>query len=902
MLLLHAHSDAGGNLFLGAEKRSVEDGVGVPLEGDDLLAAVQDVVWYSEGFLPIDAARPSWICPTWPNLLMFLSDVRGRRFKRGIFLADDLLAAAEDFRRAARAIASGHGLPTLEERTDGFVAVWKPLDDGSPFFARCVDELARRAGRTLLETGGRYETAEDAWLAALRTDDPHVAFDSIEDLRDLADRLDVWRAPLAVSAADRAALRFVLVPPRTAHGQWRLDYACPASRMGLVALGQAVRLFPPIGAEEFRPEDAEAFLRTGAAMLAAAGFAVEIPDGILGEHVVAEADLVPIDSPNGLDQQPTTNHQPSTTNYQLTGKAVTAKLTIRVDGEIVDETEIEFLLAQNSPFVFFRNRWIEVDRNVLKEALRALRDVRGRRLTVRESFSFLFGTHRLHALKIAQSRAHGWLRGLINELKGGEGFQVLPPPEDLKGELRDYQLRGYSWLDFLCRLGFGPCLADDMGLGKTVQTIAWLLRLAERRRQRKATDRALSGPTLIVAPVSVTTNWTRELARFAPGLRVLLHQGEGRAHGGLLAADCRRADVVVTGYSLLVKDFRDLRSIAFSALVLDEAQTIKNPDTRVAKAVCALDVPMRVALTGTPLENSARDLWSLEEFLNPGLLGERRDFMDTYGRDLAVDTPASLSAAAAGKLRHLLAPFMLRRLKSDPGIAAELGEKREIREYCALSADQRRDYEDALRRFRDDAAADAGAHLRRGRALALLTELKQICDGDGKLERLDELLENIFAAGESALIFTQYVRVARRIREHLADTFGNRFPFLHGGLTPSAREAEIAAFNADPEPNVLLVSLRAGGFGLNLTRATHVIHFDRWWNPAVENQATDRAHRIGQTRTVMVHLLICAGTLEDRIDTLLEEKRRLAGDVVVSGESFLAQMSAREFERTVALS
>ena len=896
MLLLHAEIDEGGNLFLGAEKRSVEEEGGVPLEGDDLLAAVQDVVWYADGFLPFDAARPSWIRPTWPNLLMFLSDVRGRRFKRGIFLADDLLAAVEEFRRAAHAIASGHCLPTLVKQKDGFVAAWKPLEDGSSFFVRCVDELARRAGRTLLETGGRSETAEDAWLAALRADDPHVIFDSVEDLRDLATRLDVWRAPLAVSAADRAALRFVLVPPRTAAGQWRLDYAPPVSRMGLVALGQAVRLFPPIGAEEFRPEDAEAFLRTGAAMLAAAGFAVEIPDGILGEHVVAEADLLPIETPDGRKGLNGSEGVPKANE-----KTIAAQLTIRVDGEIVDEAEIEFLLAQNSPFVFFRNRWIEVDRTVLKEALRALRDTRGRRLSMRESLSFLFGTRRLHALKIATARAHGWLRGLINELKGGEGFQVLPPPEGLKGELRDYQLRGYSWLDFLCRLGFGPCLADDMGLGKTVQTIAWLLRLAQRRRQRKATDRAPSGPALIVAPVSVTTNWTRELSRFAPELRVLLHQGEGRAHGGLLAADCRRADVVVTGYSLLVKDFRDLRSIAFSALVLDEAQTIKNPDTRVAKAVCALDVPMRVALTGTPLENSARDLWSLEEFLNPGLLGERRDFMDTYGRDLAVDTPASLSAAAAGKLRHLLAPFMLRRLKSDPGIAAELGEKREMREYCALSADQRRDYEDALRRFRDDAAADSGANLRRGRALALLTELKQICDGDGKLERLDELLEDIFATGESALIFTQYVRVARRIREHLADTFGTRFPFLHGGLTPSAREAEIAAFNADPQPNVLLVSLRAGGFGLNLTRATHVIHFDRWWNPAVENQATDRAHRIGQTRTVMVHLLICAGTLEDRIDTLLEEKRRLAGDVVVSGESFLAQMSAREFERTVAL-
>ena len=322
----------------------------------------------------------------------------------------------------------------------------------------------------------------------------------------------------------------------------------------------------------------------------------------------------------------------------------------------------------------------------------------------------------------------------------------------------------------------------------------------------------------------------------------------------------------------------------------------------MSRAARSLDVPLRIALTGTPLENSARDLWSLEDFLNPGLLGERRDFMETYGRDLATGSPAPVAAAAAAKLRHALEPFMLRRLKGDPGIAAELGDKREVREYCALSPDQRRDYEDALRRFQEDSSSIDSEGRRRGRMLALITELKQICDGDGKMERLDGLLEDIFAAGESALIFTQYVRVARYIREHLAETFGRRYPFLHGGLSPAERDAEIADFNSDAEPSAFLVSLRAGGFGLNLTRATHVIHFDRWWNPAVENQATDRAHRIGQTRTVFVHLFICAGTLEDRIDALLEEKRRLAGDVVASGESFLARLSEREFERMVALS
>ena len=886
MLLLHTDIDGEGNPSLRAETRSVEEDVGTPLAGDDLRDAVAELFCQDDGFLPPDAAHPDRIRPTWTNLLMFLSDVRGRRFRRGVFLADSVLACVEEFRAAARLVAAGRCLPDIEGGDGAFRAVWRPLEKGSPFFARCVDALARSAGRTVLETGGRHETADDAWLAALRSDDPRIDYPKTAEVRDLAVRLAEWRAALALSPEERAALRFTLVPPTSAEGDWRLDFVTPTTRSGLVSLGQAIRLFPPIGADVFRREDAEAFLRTGAAALTAAGFAVDVPAGMMGEHVTAEADLVPQSA------------APKKGSAGLDSRSVAAKLTVRVDGEKVDEAEIAFLLEQGSTMVFFRNRWIEVDRAVLKEALRALRDAKGRRLTAREALSCMFGTRRLHSLKIAEARAHGWLRGIINELKGGEGFRILPPPKGLKGELRDYQQRGYSWLDFVCRLGFGPCLADDMGLGKTVQTIAWAL--GRRERAGKALP-----PVLVVAPVSVTMNWVREFARFAPGLRVLLHQGESRARGGFLGACCRRADVVVTGYSLLVRDFRDLQAATFSALVLDEAQTVKNPETRVARAARALDVPVRIALTGTPLENSVRDLWSLEDFLNPGLLGERRDFLDTYGRDLSVGAAAATAVTAAARLRHTLAPFMLRRLKSDPGIAAELGEKHEVREYCTLSATQRSRYEDALRRYRNDATADsarASDFARRGRVLALLTELKQICDGAGKRARLDELLEEIFAAGESALLFTQYVRVARNMREHLADTFGRRFPFLHGGLSPAAREAEIAAFNADTEPNVFIVSLRAGGFGLNLTRATHVIHFDRWWNPAVEAQATDRAHRIGQTKTVFVHLFICAGTLEDRIDRLLEEKRRLSGDIVVSGEDFLATMSAAELERTVALS
>jgi SNF2 family DNA or RNA helicase len=309
-----------------------------------------------------------------------------------------------------------------------------------------------------------------------------------------------------------------------------------------------------------------------------------------------------------------------------------------------------------------------------------------------------------------------------------------------------------------------------------------------------------------------------------------------------------------------------------------------------------------VALTGTPFENRVTDIWSIEEFLNAGLLGPRSEFVEDFERPIREGG----SAPAMAELKKALAPFLLRRLKNDPEIAAELGAKREIREYCVLSARQRAAYEVALARYANAPREERGG---KGHALALLTELKLVCDGlggdgeiyGGKVERLVELLESIFDAGESVLVFTQYVKVGERIKALIEKKFARKVPFLHGGLTPSARDSQIAAFNSSEQPTAFVLSLKAGGFGLNLTKATHVIHYDRWWNPAVENQATDRAHRIGQSRTVFVHLFISHGTLEDRIDRILEEKRTIAGELVVSGESFLLKMSDKEFARTVAL-
>jgi len=836
-------------------------------------------LWYPDEVRTV----PGGCVPSDANLLMFLSDVRGRRFKAGVFLGEDVLAAVETFRAAARAVADGHILPDLDTGAPPPRAFWRALDPGDAFFAWCVDRLARRAGRGALETGGRCDTVHDAWLAALRSDDGLLCWPEAAEVALFARDLAAWRAPLACSAAERAALRFTLVPPAEEDGDWRIACPAPATRLGFVSLGQAARVFPPLRHPRITRADAEAFLRAGAADLLAAGFAVELPPGLSGERLSAVADLTPLDEAAPADA--------------ATRPVATARLSIRVDGETVSASEIRFLLDQGSSLVFFRNRWIEVDRFVLKEALRALEATKGHRLDLRAAAGFLLGTRRAGRLRIEQVRAHGWLRGLLNELRGDARFAELPPPAGLKAELRDYQVRGFSWLAFLTRWGFGPCLADDMGLGKTVQTLAWILsRPPDARR------------TLVVAPVSVTANWMRECARFAPDLKVVLHQGPDRPHGAAFLRAVRAADVVVTGYPLVVKDFRDFADAGFAALVLDEAQTVKNPDTHAARAVRALGIPTRVALTGTPLENSAADLWSLEEFLNPGLLGERAAFADEYARPIREDA----HSPAAAKLKRTLEPFLLRRLKTMPGIAAELGEKREIREYCPLAPRQRRRYEDALEAYRTDCAAAPQGAGRTGRMLALITELKLVCDGvdapeadlaaaSGKVARLDDLLSTIFANGESALVFTQYAKVGAVLQRHLAETFGRRIPFLHGALSPERREAEIAAFEAAPAPCAFVLSLKAGGFGLNLVKATHVIHFDRWWNPAVEAQATDRAHRIGQTRTVFVHAFVCPGTLEERIDNLLESKRALAGELVGSGEGFLLKMGDAEFARMMEL-
>lgn len=761
-------------------------------------------------------------------------------------------------REALKIVAEGRFYPVLTREEDGWYARWRAVGaPGGESLDGWVDTYVREAVVTRLTEDAeeqKHETIHDAWMMALKSRTGLVVWDEPECAA-FAAELAEWSGSAESDIAARKSLVFRF---SAEEGKFFVFCRVPKGRRALRALGQAAYVWGVLRDLRATPTnelrvtllrgEAEDFLHSGAAALVEAGYAIEnLPETA---RVTASAELI-----DEEDVAKSHDH--------------TVKLTVRVAGEVVSAEEIRFLLDQGSTLVYFRDRWIEVDRSILKEALRALEKGVGKKPNL---IAFAMGIGRVGQLEIDELKSHGWLRGLVHQLCE-KGYEKPSIASTCRAILRPYQVRGVAWMRFLTDHGFGALLADDMGLGKTVQTIAWLCSF---RR---------SSPVLIVAPLTLLANWRREFEAFAPDLSVYVHQGERRHLAYGFKRMAAETDVVLTSYNLLVKDYSLFSSVIWEAIVLDEAQAIKNPDTQIARAVKSLLPAKRVALTGTPVENSVRDVWALEDFLNPGFLGDRKSFQERFVKPLAYD----LHAAAGKRLSHALEPFLLRRLKTDPEIAAEIGEKREVREYCQLGSEERRAYEAALSAFRTTEHTP-------GDAFALLTELKQICDGrlpeattlvesdSGKLRHLMDLLESIFASGESALVFTQYAKVGWMIREALNTRFGKRYPFLHGSLTAAQREAEIRRFNR-LGPMVFILSLKVGGFGLNLTKATHVIHFDRWWNPAVENQATDRVHRIGQSKDVFVHLMITEGTVEERVDELLARKSSLK-DLLADGSAF----------------
>jgi SNF2 family DNA or RNA helicase len=445
-----------------------------------------------------------------------------------------------------------------------------------------------------------------------------------------------------------------------------------------------------------------------------------------------------------------------------------------------------------------------------------------------------------------------------------------------------------------------------MGLGKTIQTLALVQQQWESSPARKRR------PTLLVCPMSVVGNWSKEAARFTPDLPVMVHHGLERARGSDFAKQAAKQALVFSSYSLLHRDFDLFKKVRWSNLVLDEAQNIKNPQTKQAQAARALPAENRIALTGTPVENHVGDLWSIIEFLNPGWLGTQAEFK----RSFHIPIQAEHDPGAARRLKRLTGPFILRRLKTDKSIIADLPEKLEMKVFCTLTKEQASLYTAVLKDTTEQIESSEGIQ-RKGLVLATIAKLKQVCNHpaqflhdhsafagrSGKVARLTEMLEEVLSEGDRALVFSQFAEMGGLLKDHLQEEFGREVLFLHGATPKLQRDRMVERFQArdGDAPPVFILSLKAGGTGLNLTAASHVFHFDRWWNPAVENQATDRAFRIGQARRVQVHKFLCAGTLEERIDAMIEEKMEVAGAVVGTGESWLTELSNAELRELFAL-
>ncbi|MFC5002848.1 SNF2-related protein [Dactylosporangium cerinum] len=558
---------------------------------------------------------------------------------------------------------------------------------------------------------------------------------------------------------------------------------------------------------------------------------------------------------------------------------------LAIGDEFLSEADLQELARAKVPLVRLRGRWVHLDRERLRAGLAFLARGGQGHMSAGEAMRLvrLIPESDL-PLPVTGVDGTGWLADLLTG-RAVERLELLDAPASLNATLRPYQRKGLSWLAFLDGLGVGALLADDMGLGKTVQVLALEALLRDQRRRP---------PTLIVCPLSVLGNWRREIERFTPGLRVAVHHGTER----MLRDD---VDLVLTTYQVATRDVDRLAARDWDRIVLDEAQHVKNSTSAAARAVREIPARHRVALTGTPVENRLTELWSIADFLNPGILGPASIFRARY----SVPVERYADADAAARLRRVTRPFLLRRVKTDRAVIADLPDKLERRQWCNLTLEQATLYkavvDELFVKLREGRAGDQ----RKGLVLSAMTKLKQVCNhpahlmGDGtplagrsgKLARLEEILTAALDAGDRALVFTQFAKFGHLLTPYLAARLGTGVEFLHGGTAKGARDAMVQRFQSGEGPGVLLLSLKAGGTGLNLTAANHVVHVDRWWNPATEQQATDRAFRIGQRRDVQVHTFVCVGTIEERVDTVMAEKRTLAGVAVGSGEGWLTGLS-----------
>ncbi|SNS41137.1 Superfamily II DNA or RNA helicase, SNF2 family [Actinomadura meyerae] len=709
---------------------------------------------------------------------------------------------------------------------------------------------------------------------------------------------DSWRVEFALQGTDDPSLYV----PAALVWDGEATSVPDAEETLLGGLGRALRLFPDMAPALDGPAPSELvldtagafrFLRRAAPMLAAAGFGVLLPQWA-GKAKLGMKLTTRTDDPEA------SSGAAAPSGFDLKGM-VDFRWDLAIGDETVDEAELEELARLKTPLVRLRGQWVELDERQLEAALDFLRHPRRGRMTAAEAIRAI-----VHAGDDALPLTEVDAGGPLGDLLSGEADRRLTPmrtPEELDAELRPYQERGLSWLAFMDGLGLGALLADDMGLGKTILVLSLLVHERERG--------ARPGPTLAILPMSLVGNWQREAAKFTPKLRVHVHHGTGRHRGDGLVEAVAGADLVLTTYGTAARDAEALAAVEWGRVICDEAQALKNSGTRQARAVRSIPARTRIALTGTPVENHLTELWSIMEFANPGLLGPRAEFR----RRFAIPIEREGDEQAALALKRATQPFILRRLKTDRSIISDLPEKQEIKVYCNLTTEQaslyRATVDDMLQQI-----AEADDKQRRGLVLATMAKLKQVCnhpaqllkDGSrlpgrsGKLQRLEEICAEVLEQGEKALVFTQYAEFGSMLQPYLAARLERPVLWLHGGTSKQARDDLVQRFQDDPEPAVFLLSLKAAGTGLTLTAANHVVHVDRWWNPAVEDQATDRAFRIGQTRNVQVRKFICVGTMEERVDEMIERKKALAESIVGTGEDWLTELSVAELRDVLRLS
>ncbi len=920
---------------------------------------------YKVRLLPFSAGAVSLNFDKLTDLLLIKS--AGIPSGTDVILGNSILWTASLFDIGMDIVIKELFVPTLEKQDNDYYSRWQPLPDETagryikqlqnemPDVVRCcskddesppmipreivllrmleliVDNLVWRDNIT---DGAslKKESVHDAWLNSLTSKDRNIKWDNRDEIESFYSQISAWNRQVLLVAQSPIKLCFRLSEPASDRGKWKLEYLLqskidpgiivPVSaiwskkkndletlkkigfdsmELPLMLLGQAAGLYPLIG-ENLKSKNSGymsldsnqvlTFLFEYADILTRMGFSVLLPSWWKGRTTERKLNLnLKVKSPQlesnarmGLDRILQFNYKAS-----LGGEEMTLK-------------ELNQLAKMKSPLVKIRGEWVFIDPKEIQGCIDFLKKQGEKELRVDDLVHTALG-NRQTPVPVENIRAEGWVGKLLDGLSNKKGFEQLKQPQKFSGKLRHYQRRGYSWLYFLKKWGFGACLADDMGLGKTIQTLALI---------RQDINNGETKPVLLICPTTVINNWKKETEKFTPGLTATVHHGSNRIKGKKFTVIAKINDLIITSFGLLYRDLDSFKQVDWAGIVVDEAQNIKNSQTKASKAVRSLKGDYRIALTGTPVENHVGDLWSIMDFLNPGMLGNITSFKQLFHKPITLYRDEN----AAQKLKKTVTPFILRRLKTDKNIIKDLPDKIESKEYCTLTKEQVSLYKAVA----DEVIAqvqEAEGIARRGLVLSALTRLKQVCnhpvqyyqdnselhDRSGKLKRTIELLTEIYANGERTLIFTQYYEMGAILQQVIQQHFGKEACFLHGKITKKKRDEMIHRFqNSQDAPFFFILSLKAGGTGITLTKANNVIHYDRWWNPAVEQQATDRAFRIGQHKNVQVHKLVVTGTLEEKIDELILQKEEIAKKVVGSGEAFLSELSNTEFKKLITLS